>query len=158
MIAILLLFISLAASATPMTPSGKSCTVVVCNSYFYFWQECECSEKAKVQHIPITVVDGHPLKDETNEYPPDMKCHVINHRIKVLRDENNEVWYRAEIEGVPVDVKYAVRMFFLHEVDMIYYDNFAEAALTAQDMFPVGSIEDCFPELKPDEGDSEYFY
>lgn len=139
--------------------SLSSCKKVVCDSYFYFWSICACIDDVaeepfvrKLQPPPpkiaVTRTDGLPFESVPEGFPLDLSCRIINHRLKIQRDEQGTKSFRVEIEGVPEDKEYAVRVFLLHEMEMFFVEDMDDVLMEAQQTFPINSVESCFPELR----------
>lgn len=124
------------------------CKTVVCDPYFYFWEDCECADiPPSKSPVPMIRIDGEPFAETKEIFPTDLLCEVINHRLEIHRAENGERLYTVIVEGVPLNRDYAIRVFYLHKIEL-YFDDLYEALRVADENFPIGDTESCFPELK----------
>jgi len=134
--------------------STRECYVVSCKPYFYFWETCKCIRHTKGP-IAVTLTDDRLATENIgSDFLIDSLCVVFNYKqttTSIETDGGNElIMHMVVVQGVAIDdeqgKEYPPRIFNMHRISMSDADR-AEVLAVAEDKYPLGTIEDCFPEV-----------
>lgn len=134
--------------------SNRECYVVSCKSYLYFWESCKCVRETR-NPVFVTVIDDQIAEPkQKSNLPQNALCVVFNYKqvttSMVLEDENELIINMVIVQGVAFDDNngkdYPPRVINLHRVSKSFGTR-KEVLEIAQDEFPLGTIDNCFPEV-----------
>jgi len=137
--------------------AARECYVVSCKPYFYFWEACKCVRHTK-NPIALTVMDEKLADDfDSYSYEYQSQCVVFNYKQKttsIETDGGNElVMHTVIVQAVQIDDdqgrNYPPHIFNIHRISMSDTDR-NEVIAIAQEKFPMGKVEYCYPEVADD--------